>query len=70
MKAVKTEGLPFFFRGWTAAWYVVPLTRCAVRVCADELSRVRLCPQTILTLVFLEQLRLGVDILRGDTTVL
>ncbi|GHJ83640.1 hypothetical protein NliqN6_0042 [Naganishia liquefaciens] len=47
MKAVKTEGLPFFFRGWTAAW-------------------VRLCPQTILTLVFLEQLRLGVDILRGD----
>lgn len=43
--AVKTEGLKFFFRGWTAAW-------------------VRLCPQTVLTLVFLEQLRLGVDMYR------
>lgn len=64
MKAVKTEGLPFFFRGWTAAWYAPPRREESL---PDLFSfRVRLCPQTILTLVFLEQLRLGVDILRGD----
>jgi hypothetical protein len=68
MKAVKTEGLPFFFRGWTAAWYafLFRLRECELMI----RRRVRLCPQTILTLVFLEQLRLGVDVLRGDTTVL